>query len=454
MTNQPKYAAAPLIIDYFGGAEMQNFTADQIRQSLLDTIDSLTLQREKFIVNPQTDFTRKKKISFRQTLLFPMIAGSDNVSTELLDFFGEDNLPRPSAMIQRRNQVKVEAFQELFYQFTQRIPMKNTFLGYQLISCDGSRLNLPYNPSDSESFIQCIEGRKGINQLHLNSLYDVLNNVFLDVELQKVSQLNEKRAFTNFLDKYAHLGQKRIYMADRGYSSYNILAHAFHNNQFFLIRTNRYFAEHLCLNKEHWLEAPSVDEVISFTIGRRITRQLKCLNNYHYLPASRTYDYIEAGSSDSESFEIRVIKFPLSAESDEYLVTNLPAYAFSLNTIKELYHLRWKEETAFRHLKYAGNLVHIHSLKKAFTLQEIYGKLTLYNFSSFIAAATEIPQRGTNKYTYMLNFTQVMKVSIRFLRGLLKNVTVLIQKFLVPVRPDRSFERNLRRQSADTLNYR
>ena len=53
-------------------------------------------------------------------------------------------------------------------------------------------------------------------------------------------------------------------------------------------------------------------------------------------------------------------------DSYEYIVTNLPAYAFSLSTIKNLYNLRWNEETAFRHLKYAGNMVHIHSLKKVF----------------------------------------------------------------------------------------
>ena len=121
-------------------------------------------------MNPVSDFTRTKKISFNQTMIFPMIAGSDNVSTELLSFFGEDKMPFPSAMIQRRNQVKPEAFRELFTRFTKQFPVLKTFNGYQLVACDGSRLNLPYNPSDPDSFIQCISGREGINQIHLNSL--------------------------------------------------------------------------------------------------------------------------------------------------------------------------------------------------------------------------------------------------------------------------------------------
>ena len=39
------------------------------------------------------------------------------------------------------------------------------FHGFQLVACDGSRLNLPYNPKDTDTYIKCIGGRKGINQL-------------------------------------------------------------------------------------------------------------------------------------------------------------------------------------------------------------------------------------------------------------------------------------------------
>ena len=68
-------------------------------------------------------------------------------------------------------------------------------------------------------------------------------------------------------------------------------------------------------------------------------------------------------------------------------------------------------------LKYAGNLVHFHSLKKAHLIQEIYGKLTFYNFSSFLAMVIGRIQKKTDKYVYALNHTQAQKVCIRFLRG-------------------------------------
>ena len=174
---------------------MQLFDAGQVKNSLFSVIDSLLENRDDTLTNPQSDFTRTRKISFTQAVLFPMVAGSDNVATELLDLFGEKKLPMPSAMIQRRSQIRPEAFRKLFYLFTGKFAPGNLYYGYQLVACDGSRINLPYNPSDADTFICAIEGRKGINQVHLNSLYDVLNDIFLDIELQGIHRMNEKAAF-------------------------------------------------------------------------------------------------------------------------------------------------------------------------------------------------------------------------------------------------------------------
>ena len=449
-----KKCCRAFFIDYFGGAQMQHFSPEQVKQTLFSTIDSLAANREYYLMNPLSDFTRTKKISFNQTMIFPMIAGSDNVSTELLSFFGEDKMPFPSAMIQRRNQVKPEAFRELFTRFTKQFPVLKTFNGYQLVACDGSRLNLPYNPSDPDSFIQCISGRKGINQIHLNALYDLLNDLFLDVELQGIRRMNEKGAFTGFLDKNVQSDRKRIYIADRGYASYNIFAHAIHNGQLFLIRVPEAFAKTICTNRKNWLEDPCDDREVLVHIGRTRTKKNLQMDNYHHIPSRGHYDFLEVGSDDTDELKLRVVKFPLTDDSYEYIVTNLPVYGFSLSTIKELYGLRWNHETAFRHLKYAGNMVHLHSLKKNLLLQEIYGKLTLYNFTALITATVNNAQTVTDKYTYVINHTQAQKACVRFLKGIIKDIIGLVKKFLVPVRPGRRFERNLRRQSADPLTYR
>ena len=443
-------------INYFGGAIMQHLIQDQISQALFSSIDSLIEHREDFLVYPQTAFTRERKISFRKTVLFPMLAGSDNVANELLDLFGEKGLPLPSSMSQRRSQIKPEAFENLFFSFTGKIPLSNTFNGYHLSSIDGTRLNLAYNPSDTFTYIKCIKGRRGINQVHLNLLYDPLNDIFQDLEIQGIHQMNEKTAFCQILDRRAKTNpdEKTIFLADRGYASYNIFAHAVHNNQKFLIRVSEPFAKGMCPKEQHWLEGECFDEERLFHIGRRRTKRNLQLSNFHCIQTRGTYDFIEPKSDETDCFPLRVLKFPISEDSFEYIVTNLPKYAFSLNTIKQLYHLRWNEETAFRHLKYAGNMVHLHSLKWSFILQEIYGKLTTYNFTSFLIFLTDFKGKETSKHRYVINHTQALKSCNSFLKGKVENVVALILRYLVPVRLERKFTRNLRSQSADTFNYR
>ena len=234
----------------------------------------------------------------------------------------------------------------------------------------------------------------------------------------------------------------------------NIFAHAIHNNQFFLIRIPESFATNICPNSHEWLDGQCADKEVTVHIGRRNTAKNRQLENYHCIPSYGHYDFIEARTDGIDQLRLRVLKFPISDHSFEYIVTNLPLYAFSLQTIKDLYHVRWNLETAFRHLKYAGNMVHIHSLKQDHLFQEIYAKLTLYNFSSFMASVIDGTTKKTEHYVYVIDHSKMQKIMIRYLKGLVKDIEGLIARYLVPIRPDRIFARNLRRQSADTFNFR
>ena len=431
-----------------------SFTVTEIRQNLFFVFESLLERKDEFINNPSSAFTRKKKISFAQTMLFPMIAGADNVATELLEMFGEEGFPLPSAMIQRRNQVKKEAFKELFYQFNKTIPVAKTFKGYQLIACDGTRLNLPYNPSDHNTLVDNIKGRKPFNQAHLNALYDILNDLFVDVEIQGIRDLDEKGAFCRFLDKHSTMDEKAIYIADRGYGTFNNYAHALDNNQLFLIRMNKVNAKNLCPDFPHLLDESYVDRDVTIHVGRRRKKRNKKFENYHFVRKDHRYDFIDCGSDAIDSLSFRIVKFPLSSGIYEYIATNLPVQEFPLQAIKQLYNLRWGEETAFRHLKYAGNMVHIHSIKPDFLIQEIYGKLTLYNFSSNIAKAVNKKNTSSTVHSYTFNHTQMQKFVRLYLIGKIEKLELLVCRFMVPIRPGRKFKRILRRQSAEPLAYR
>ena len=52
---------------------MNQISQEKPKQVLFSIINSLLDNRDEFLVNPQSDFTRSKKITFSQTILFPMI---------------------------------------------------------------------------------------------------------------------------------------------------------------------------------------------------------------------------------------------------------------------------------------------------------------------------------------------------------------------------------------------
>ena len=86
--------------------------------------------------------------------------------------------------------------------------------------------------------------------------------------------------------------------------------------------------------------------------------------------------------SPSFDFECRVVRFKISDDTYESIITNLDESEFNIQDIKELYHLRWEIETSYRELKYHLDLNTLHSKKRMFIEQEIYAKLVLYNFCS------------------------------------------------------------------------
>ena len=104
----------------------------------LDTIHSL------FVHNPETDFTRIRKISFHDTCWFLIGLQGKSLPNEVLDFFDHSvNAPTSSAFIQQRKKVLTEAWDYLYHSFVQECsPFSNlSRYGYRIFACDGSDVN-------------------------------------------------------------------------------------------------------------------------------------------------------------------------------------------------------------------------------------------------------------------------------------------------------------------------
>lgn len=155
------------------------------------------------------------------------------------------------------------------------------------------------------------------------------------------------------------------------------------------------------------------------------------------------------------SLNFRVVRFAISKDSYECIITNLPREKFTANEIKKVYAMRWGIETSFRELKYAIGLSCLHSKKMEYIKQEIYARLILYNYCEIITMHVVIQQNDT-KHIYQMNYTIAIHICCYFLRNDISppDVEKLIQKNLLPVRPGRSDPRKVKPKSAVSFLYR
>ena len=74
------------------------------------------------------------------------------------------------------------------------------------------------------------KGGKPYNLLHLNALYDLMTHTYTDAVIQKSFDWNEHSAFVEMTKHHSDDTAPAIFIADRGYESYNkILSNHFHS---------------------------------------------------------------------------------------------------------------------------------------------------------------------------------------------------------------------------------
>jgi hypothetical protein len=140
----------------------------------------------------------------------------------------------------------------------------------------------------------------------------------------------------------------------------------------------------------------------------------------------------------------------------ETIITSLSPDEFSIEDIKEIYHMRWDIETSYRDLKYSVGLVNLHSKNEDSVLQEIYSRFIVFNFCSRIFMRVEIKQKDINLYEYQINFKLAFSSCRRFLCGELSGRQLIraIEQHTEPIRPGRKDKRKLKPTGFVSFNYR
>ena len=433
-----------------------NYSID-VKERLTKIISSMQDYQWLFVNNPETDFIRTRKLSFESMIHLMISMESGSTKKELLKALDYSvDAASLSAFNQQRRKILPEAFQYLFHEFNSSFPEENTYRGYRLLACDGSDLNIARNPNDEENYFQSASNQKGFNQLHLNALYDLCNRRYVDALIQPGRYNNEYKAMCDMIDRYQ--GTKAIFIADRGYESYNIFAHAIEKEQFYLIRARDSKSRCIISSFKQIPHREEYDISISFILTKKQTNEVKAGGTaYKILMPSSPFDYFDSHENQFYPMTLRILRFAITKDTYECVITNLPQNDFSPEEIKKLYAMRWGIETSFRELKYTIGLRSFHSKKVEYIKQEIWARLILYNFCEIITTKVVVTQKET-KHIYQLNYSMAIDICLYFLKCRPDisppDVEALIAKNLLPVRTGRQNPRKVKSQSAVSFLYR
>ena len=434
----------------------------KVYETVKEYVKILENEKEKYVQNPQKDFTRLRKISFSDCIMSVCCMRGGTLFSELLEFYHDnDDPPSVSALLQQRSKLKYHVFEDFFRLTVGLNNNPQLYQGYRLVAVDGSDVQIPCNPSDENTFFPGANGQKPYNLVHLNVLYDILSNSYLDVVVQDRMHFAEHEALNQMVDSSDI--EHALVIADRGYESYNVMAHLQEKGWKYLLRVKDITGNGI-VSRLELPQNPCFDIDIDLQITRKVSNKTKQLfldrNHYRYAPPNSKLDYLPPRSNYKDEavfyhLPFRVVRFEIAENQYETLLTNLDRDTFSPDELKRLYAMRWGIETSFRTLKYNIGLIYFHSWKKDLVMQELFARLALYNITSAIAA-NSVPANTEKLHAYKINAAQAVLICRKlFLNRISPHLAEkLLLKSVVPVRMNRTFRRKNPSRIAINFIYR
>lgn len=413
-----------------------------------------------FVLKPSIDFSRqtqKDKLSFQNTLKIITSFSSGTLFDSLNNYFDSfsGSLPTASAFVQARSKISSDAFKFVFFELNKKFPTQDTYKDFHLLAVDGSDINIPFDPNDIDTIVKVKEGQKPYSQYHLNAAYDVLEKRYTDAVIQPARKKDEIDALKQLmLNRPSE--EKNLWIADRGYPSWNIMALCNETDRYYLIRDMDIFSSTSRLRKFN-LPNEEFDFDLNITLTTKQTNEIKLHpEKYRFISSTTKFDYLDDDGFYTLSF--RAIRFKLKTGTYECIITNVGRDIFTADDIKEIYRLRWAIETGFRHLKYSACMTSFHSRKRELLMQEIWSSLIMYNISTITTSLIFKEKMIKKKHTYAPNLTIIIKLIRTALYkksgGIPPDLDTKLLKQVLPVRPNRQYKRNMRNQTVVGFNYR
>lgn len=321
----------------------------KLKETLNTSIAEVVSDIDSFVYNPGRDYSRVKKLSADQVLSFLISQGASSTKCEFLDFFQMSlETPSLSSLNQRRSQLKPEALETVFHKFmsaSRKLDVPSREQRYQYIAADGSSISFFSFPkfASDDYFISEGHSMNGFYSMHLNAFYDIEKHIYTDAVLQSAHKKDEFLAFCQMVDRHIPSSDiKTVFIGERGYCSYNNMAHVIEKEQYFVFRSKDITSKGI-LSNFAFPDSDTFDITVNVTLTRSQRKSIKIKSDFYrrFVDKGASFDYIEYASTDTYDMSFRIVRFMISEDTYECIVTNFPQEEFGAEELKKIYNSRW-----------------------------------------------------------------------------------------------------------------
>lgn len=375
-----------------------------------------------------TYFTRLRKLSFFENMLFILSGAKNSLQGELNHYLDmlkrQDETYSKQAFSKGRQRIKPEAFKELVdnaVQTTYSVVQTQTWNGYHLLAIDGSRYNLPTNPETNEVFGVQVTGGAAQPQALGSCLLDILNGMIIDVRFGGCRENERIHAAEMICRLNTAMITNPLYIMDRGYPCSALMELIGKLGQHYLMRCDKTFLSAVKIT--------GTDVVV-------------------------THKFVKG----TEPVRFRLVTVALPNGEKEYLATNIFDGRFNETKIAELYRMRWGIETKYNDLKGKLQIENFTGNTPIAICQDFYATVYLANLAGVIALdyrdeIEALHNSSENLHTYKLNVNLTISAlkqnviellltdSRRRSSTILNKIAIRLHSAVVPIRHGRSFDR-------------
>jgi len=374
----------------------------------------------KFLNNDKS-FTRTRKLSLRDTILYPLLQEGHTNSCEANNYMklitGDDfAMISQQAIGEKRGFINPEVYEDmyrdhvddLYNQFYPDLTLKD----YMILAGDTTVIKVP-NVSKTKEEFPVAEGKPA--RARLSAYSDAITGFVFDAKIVEKKSSEVYLAIEHLKNvKKRHPQRKILTTYDRGYNSFELIFKHIELGVDFLMRLNDY-----TLHKEIE-QLDSDDEILRLYLNNNRTKLIKDKELREKFEKER---YIDLRVTKVE------ITNPKGETYTETLLSTLKMDLFSKQDLKELYNLRWTIETDYDRLKNILEMENFTGQRRIIIEQDIYSKIFLLNLLLTFKkdADKEIQEKRKNKklkHEYQGNMNHLLCVQQTFPYKLINSETI------------------------------